>query len=56
MNIGSVIMAKRKALGYTQQILADKLNVSFQTVSKWENGKRKKTCRKMQYLCRLFKG
>lgn len=38
MNIGSVIMNKRKALGYTQQALADKLNVSFQTVSKWENG------------------
>lgn len=30
MNIGSVIMSKRKALGYTQQTLADKLNVSFQ--------------------------
>lgn len=38
MNIGSVIMHKRKALGYTQQTLANKLNVSFQAVSKWENG------------------
>lgn len=38
MNIGSVIMNKRKALGFTQQTLADKLNVSFQAVSKWENG------------------
>lgn len=38
MNIGAVIMNKRKALGYTQQTLADKLNVSFQAVSKWENG------------------
>ncbi len=26
MNIGSVIMNKRKALGYTQQTLADQLN------------------------------
>lgn len=33
MNIGSVIMNKRKALGYTQQALADKLNVSFQAIS-----------------------
>ncbi len=38
MDIGTVIMNKRKALGYTQQSLADKLNISFQAVSKWENG------------------
>ena len=36
--IGSFIMEKRKALGMTQQQLADRLNVSFQAVSKWENG------------------
>lgn len=38
MNIGTVIMNKRKLLGFTQQALADKLNVSFQAISKWENG------------------
>lgn len=38
MNIGHVIMTKRKELGLTQQALADKLHVSFQAVSKWENG------------------
>ncbi len=37
-NIGNVIAYKRKELGYTQQNLADKLNISFQAVSKWENG------------------
>lgn len=36
--VGNFIMGKRKAFGWTQQQLADKLNVSFQSVSKWENG------------------
>ncbi|MBQ7321532.1 MAG: methyltransferase domain-containing protein [Clostridia bacterium] len=38
MNIGKMIANKRKELGFTQQALAEKLNVSFQAVSKWENG------------------
>lgn len=29
MNLGSMILHKRKALGYTQQALADKLHVSL---------------------------
>ena len=37
-NIGTFIATKRKALGITQQKLAEQLNVSFQAVSKWENG------------------
>ncbi len=36
--VGNFIMEKRKALGMTQQQLADRLNISFQAVSKWENG------------------
>ena len=36
--IGSFIMEKRKSLGMTQQQLADKLSVSYQAISKWENG------------------
>lgn len=36
--VGNFIMEKRKAVGLTQQQLADKLNVSFQAISKWENG------------------
>ncbi|MBQ8245722.1 MAG: phosphoribosylformylglycinamidine cyclo-ligase [Lachnospiraceae bacterium] len=38
IKVGNFIMEKRKALGMTQQQLADKLNVSFQAISKWENG------------------
>lgn len=37
MNIGKIIIERRKALGFTQQALAEKLNISFQAVSKWEN-------------------
>ena len=37
-NIGTFIATKRKELGITQQKLAEQLNVSFQAVSKWENG------------------
>lgn len=38
IKIGNFIMNKRKEAGMTQQQLADKLNISFQAVSKWENG------------------
>ncbi len=38
IKIGNFIMDKRKSLGMTQQQLADRLKVSFQAVSKWENG------------------
>ena len=37
--VGSFISGKRKELGITQSELAGKLNVSFQSVSKWETGK-----------------
>lgn len=37
-HIGNFIAQRRKELGYTQQKLAEKLNISFQAVSKWENG------------------
>lgn len=38
IKVGSFIMERRKKLGMTQQQLADRLNISFQAVSKWETG------------------
>ena len=37
-HIGNFIAQRRKELGLTQQKLAQQLNISFQAVSKWENG------------------
>ncbi|MBO4669922.1 MAG: helix-turn-helix transcriptional regulator [Lachnospiraceae bacterium] len=36
--IGETIKKLRKAKGMTQEELAETVNVSFQAVSKWENG------------------
>ena len=38
LKIGQYIQNLRKAAGLTQKELAEKLNLSFQAVSKWENG------------------
>ncbi|MCI9420267.1 MAG: helix-turn-helix transcriptional regulator [Eubacterium sp.] len=38
LKTGEVICKRRKELGLTQTQLAQKLNLSFQAVSKWENG------------------
>lgn len=39
IKVGSFITEKRKELGMTQSDLAEKLSVSFQSISKWETGK-----------------
>ena len=38
LKIGRYIRHLRKTAGMTQKELAEKLNISFQSVSKWENG------------------
>ena len=37
-NIGQVIRKLRKERNFTQEELAEQLNISAQAVSKWENG------------------
>ena len=38
MNFAEKILALRTQAGYSQEVLAEKLNVSRQAVSKWELG------------------
>ena len=48
MDVSEKILQLRKANGFTQEELAEKLNVSRQSVSKWEAGQSvpelEKTC------------
>ena len=37
-SIGSTIKCLRKAMGVTQDEMAQNLGVTYQAVSKWENG------------------
>ena len=38
MNIGAKIAKRRKEIGMTQELLAEKLSLSPQAISRWENG------------------
>jgi transcriptional regulator with XRE-family HTH domain len=44
IRIGRFIAAERKRKGCTQKQLAEKLNISDKTVSKWECGKGSRKC------------
>ena len=37
-NFGNRIKALRRKMNLTQEELAERLNVSYQTISKWETG------------------
>ena len=52
--IAAFIADKRKTKGFTQQQIADTLNVSFQAVSKWENGTTYPTIELLYALSRLL--
>ncbi len=54
MNIGDKILELRKSKGYSQEDIANKLNVSRQTVSKWETNQSMPDFDKIIPLCDLF--
>lgn len=54
MNIGGNIQELRKISGMTQEQLAGKLNVSRQTVSKWELGGTLPDLESALKLCGIF--
>ena len=53
-NIGKSISSYRKNLGMTQEELAEKLHISAQAVSKWENGESLPTVDNLYALSRLL--
>lgn len=54
MNIGDKILELRKVKGYSQEDIANKLNVSRQTISKWETNQSLPDSDKIVPLCELF--
>lgn len=54
MNIGDMILKLRKEKGLSQEEVAEELNVTRQTVSKWETGESKPDFDKIIPLCDLF--
>ena len=54
MNIGDKILKYRKFKGYSQEDIANSLNVSRQTVSKWETNQSTPDFNKIIPLCKLF--
>lgn len=54
MTLGQKLKELRSLKGLTQKDLADKLHVSFQTVSKWENGENEPDISTLKELATLF--
>ncbi len=53
--LGQTITAYRKKLNLTQKDLGEKLNVSAQAVSKWENGQAEPDASTIIKLCEIFR-
>lgn len=53
-NYGSTIAKLRKEKGMTQKDLGDKLNISYQAVSKWENNLSEPDLATIEKICEIF--
>ena len=54
MKFNERLSALRKQNGLSQETLAEKLGVSRQAVSKWENGEAMPELSKLEVICQLF--
>ena len=52
--IGDKLKALRKSYGYTQEKLAQLLNVDQRTISNWENGISEPSLELLAKLCEIF--
>ena len=55
MSLGKVLADHRKAAGLTQQQLGERVSVSAQAVSKWENDQAEPDLQTLRRLCALYK-
>ncbi|AMX82266.1 XRE family transcriptional regulator [Geobacillus subterraneus] len=53
-NLGEMLKRLRKQQRWTQEQLAEQLNVSRSQISKWENGSLLPDIQSLEKLCRLF--
>ena len=54
MTTGEKIVKLRKEAGYSQEVFSEKLGISRQAVSKWENGTAMPTSDNMAQIAKLF--